>query len=558
MKRLFTLLFVVLLSFTAFEAAAQEIVDVSKSDYRIYTSDGQPATLEDIRAAMQAADVVFVGELHNDPVSHHIEQVVLKQWHELYGSAAALSLEMFGRDVQYIVDEYLSDKITDSHFQLSSSPWSNYETDYRPLVEYAKTNGLHVIAANAPRRYSNMVTRMGRESLLSLTDQARSYMAPLPYGEPSAEYKAQWDQVMADAMAEMMAASEEEEEEEHAHDMGEGHSMDHGEGMDHEMGEGHTCTMMEGDGEHECKMMEMGEGHSMDHGEGMNHEMDHGEGMDHAAMHAKHHPEGGEMEHGEGMDHGDGMNHEMEHGEGEGEGHDMGEGHTCKMMEGDGEHECKMMEMGEGHSMDHGEEMEHGEGMDHGEGHEMEEKAEHEMDHGEGGEHSEESEEHKMNHAKHMAEGAHAEEGEHEMNHEEGHDAGEGHSMEHGDEMDHDMEHEVETETPVMGGQSQHGGGSMLDAQALWDATMAWSIAEHMNESEGAKVAHFVGGFHVETGTGTPEHLAAYLPNTRMLVISVQTAEDINNFDPSEHKGLGDFVILGDESLPRTYETRTR
>ena len=98
----------------------------------------------------------------------------------------------------------------------------------------------------------------------------------------------------------------------------------------------------------------------------------------------------------------------------------------------------------------------------------------------------------------------------------------------------------------------------MLDAQNLWDATMAWSIAEHMTRRAGAKVAHMVGGFHVETGTGTPEHLVQYRPGTRMLIISVQSVDDPATFDPEEHTGLGDFVILGDASLPRTYETRTR
>jgi uncharacterized iron-regulated protein len=38
-----------------------------------------------------------------------------------------------------------------------SRPWANYVRDYRPLVEYAKAQGLDVIAANAPRRYVSMV-----------------------------------------------------------------------------------------------------------------------------------------------------------------------------------------------------------------------------------------------------------------------------------------------------------------------------------------------------------------------------------------------------------------
>jgi uncharacterized iron-regulated protein len=94
---------------------------------------------------------------------------------------------------------------------------------------------------------------------------------------------------------------------------------------------------------------------------------------------------------------------------------------------------------------------------------------------------------------------------------------------------------------------------NMLQAQALWDATMAYSIAEHLMRHPGSRVVHMVGGFHSETGTGTPEHLAAYRPGTRTLILSVQPVADITAFDPEEHAGLGDFVILADETLPRSY-----
>ena len=75
--------------------------------------------------------------------------------------------------------------------------------------------------------------------------------------------------------------------------------------------------------------------------------------------------------------------------------------------------------------------------------------------------------------------------------------------MEHGagKEMPDDADHQRATTAPA---QPEHGGGSMLDAQSLWDATMAWSIAEHLTKRPGSKVAHMVGGFHSETGTGTP------------------------------------------------------
>jgi uncharacterized iron-regulated protein len=103
---------------------------------------------------------------------------------------------MFERDVQIVLDEYLASHITESHFLLSSRPWGNYKTDYRPLVELAKEKGLPVIAANAPRRYVNMVSRGGRAKLDGLSREAKKSLAPLPYGEPSAEYSRRFRALM--------------------------------------------------------------------------------------------------------------------------------------------------------------------------------------------------------------------------------------------------------------------------------------------------------------------------------------------------------------------------
>ncbi|PJF37892.1 MAG: iron-regulated protein, partial [Phototrophicales bacterium] len=58
--------------------------------------------------------------------------------------------------------------------------WNNYRTDYRPLVEFAKSHHLPFIATNIPRRYAAMVARKGLESLDSLSMEAKKLFMPLP------------------------------------------------------------------------------------------------------------------------------------------------------------------------------------------------------------------------------------------------------------------------------------------------------------------------------------------------------------------------------------------
>lgn len=159
-------------------------------NYRIFDAKGNAATLEDIVKAIEKTDVVFLGEQHDDTTGHALQMEIFKRVFEKYGKErrVALSMEMFERDVQMVLDEYLKNLISETHFISSSRAWGNYKTDYRPLVEFAKTNNLDVIAANAPRRYVNMVSRLGRDSLNQLSPDAKEWIAPLPYGEASEAY----------------------------------------------------------------------------------------------------------------------------------------------------------------------------------------------------------------------------------------------------------------------------------------------------------------------------------------------------------------------------------
>lgn len=176
----------------------------SAADFRVYDSSGKAVTLDDVVAAMSGADVVFMGEIHNDAAAHRVELQLLQAALARYGSGAdgklrrevTLSFEMFERDVQTALDEYLSSLILERQFITDSRPWNNYQTDYRPLIEFARAKGLPVIASNVPSRYASRVSRVGRASLAALSPQAKAWIAPLPYGEASAAYAAKFNRAM--------------------------------------------------------------------------------------------------------------------------------------------------------------------------------------------------------------------------------------------------------------------------------------------------------------------------------------------------------------------------
>lgn len=191
-------------------AAAQEAEAPSHHDtayvageYRVFTGAGAPATIDDIVEAMSRHRVVFVGESHDDPTGHALEAELLDRAHGAYAASrpVALSLEFFEHDVQPIVDEYLAGLIGERSFVDDSRPWPRYETDYRPLIEFAKENGVPVIAANAPRRYIRQVSANGRGWLDGLGPAGRAWLPPVPYGTPSTAYRDQWIGTITEVMS---------------------------------------------------------------------------------------------------------------------------------------------------------------------------------------------------------------------------------------------------------------------------------------------------------------------------------------------------------------------
>jgi len=159
-------------------AVIRHIASVSAyTPHRVYKSGKKQFTdLESMLAETSKSDVVFLGEQHDDPGTHRLERAALEGIGRRHPQVV-LSLEMFERDVQGKLDEYLSGKADETEFLKNSRPWPKYATDYRPLVEYAKAKGWPVVAANVPRRLASLVGRKGLAGLDSLSAVDRGFVA---------------------------------------------------------------------------------------------------------------------------------------------------------------------------------------------------------------------------------------------------------------------------------------------------------------------------------------------------------------------------------------------
>ncbi len=171
--------------------------------YKIYSVERkQEVSLETMVNDLLKADVVFFGEEHNDSVAHVLQLNVLKGLYEHKKSGLALSMEMFQSDVQLVLDEYRNGLIRESNLDKDGRLWKNYK-DYRPVVEFAKENKLYILAANAPSRYTNRVTRSGLASLNEISKEAKALLAPLPVDTLTGRYYEKFSALMGDHMGSM-------------------------------------------------------------------------------------------------------------------------------------------------------------------------------------------------------------------------------------------------------------------------------------------------------------------------------------------------------------------
>jgi uncharacterized iron-regulated protein len=151
-----------------------------KPAYRIYNGSGKQVKYKKMILEIADADMICFGELHDDPIAHWLQLEVTKDLYEVKNDKLILGAEMFESDNQLILDEYLSGIISENRFEAEARLWSNYQTDYKPLVEFARKQDIPFIATNIPRRYANVVFSSGFDGLAAITDEARRYIAPLP------------------------------------------------------------------------------------------------------------------------------------------------------------------------------------------------------------------------------------------------------------------------------------------------------------------------------------------------------------------------------------------
>jgi len=166
------LLSIILLSIFAFTS--------DKPAYNLFSKNGKILKYKSLLATASKADVVFFGELHDNPIAHWLQYDLTKDLFTLRNGKLVLGAEMLEADNQLALNEYIIDSINVDTLGKRARLWPNFKTDYQPLVDFAKEKKLAFIATNIPRKYASQVYKKGLESLDSLSTEVKAWMTPLP------------------------------------------------------------------------------------------------------------------------------------------------------------------------------------------------------------------------------------------------------------------------------------------------------------------------------------------------------------------------------------------
>ena len=78
-----------------------------KPAYLIYDSEGRNMKYQKMIETIGNADVIFFGELHDNPISHWLEFEITADLYKVAGNNLVIGAEMFEADNQLLLDEYL-------------------------------------------------------------------------------------------------------------------------------------------------------------------------------------------------------------------------------------------------------------------------------------------------------------------------------------------------------------------------------------------------------------------------------------------------------------------
>jgi uncharacterized iron-regulated protein len=122
------------------------------ADVIITGAGGRTVTFEELIADLQTVRIVYVGEIHTDPVHHQIQLRVIRALAEATANLA-VGMEMFDFTYQNVLDQWREGRLEEQPFLEKTQWYANWRFDfdlYKPILSYIKERRLGLVGLNIP------------------------------------------------------------------------------------------------------------------------------------------------------------------------------------------------------------------------------------------------------------------------------------------------------------------------------------------------------------------------------------------------------------------------
>lgn len=142
----------------------------------IVVESAKSATLPELMTKLREERLLYVGETHTAFADHLLQLEVLRGMAQR-PEGLAVGVEWFQKRFQPVLDDYLAGRIDEAEMLRRTEYYERWRFDYRlyrPIVQFAKEQGVPIIALNASRELTSEIGRVGIDGV------AEEFLAELP------------------------------------------------------------------------------------------------------------------------------------------------------------------------------------------------------------------------------------------------------------------------------------------------------------------------------------------------------------------------------------------
>jgi len=191
---------------------------------------GDDLSLDELRARLIGARVIYVGEQHDSAPSHAVEYLIMRLLVSRDASTV-VGMEMIQQPFQSVLDDWVDGRLDEEALRRETewdTRWGHDFSVYRPIFEFSRSRGIPLYALNAPREQAHAIAQHG---VAALDEETRAALPEMDMGDQAHHdmvieamrehegvddaalermYQAQvlWDETMAAKVAEIMTSDD--------------------------------------------------------------------------------------------------------------------------------------------------------------------------------------------------------------------------------------------------------------------------------------------------------------------------------------------------------------